>query len=68
MVSLQARGSARLTAYRRAHDTETYVGAHETVRRWRESSIGTTIVWIVVAVAILVASRTLIDTQRPHRR
>ena len=65
VLSLQTRGSARLTAYRRAHDTETYVGAHETVRRWRESSLGTTIVWVVVVVAILVASRTLIDTSVP---
>ena len=65
VLSLQSRGSARLTAYRRARDTETYVGAHETVRRWRESSIGTTVVWIAVAVGIIVASRTLIDTKVP---
>ena len=65
VLSLQSRGSARLTAYRRARDTETYVGAHETVRRWRESSNGTTIVWIAVAVGIIVASRTLIDTKVP---
>jgi GT2 family glycosyltransferase len=65
VVSLQSRGSARLTAYRRARDTETYVGAHETVRRWRESSIATTIGWIAVAVGIIAASRTLIDTRVP---
>ncbi len=65
IISLQSRGSARLTAYRRAHDTETYVGAHVTVRRWRESSIGTTIGWIVVVIGILLASRTLIDTRVP---
>ena len=64
----RSRGSARLTSYRRARDTETYVGADATVRRWRERSLGTTIAWIVVVVGILVASRTLIDTQGARRR
>ena len=68
VVSLQTRGSARLTAYRRAHDTETYVGAHETVRRWRESSIGTTIVWVVVAVAHPRGQPHADRHERPRRR
>ena len=66
--SLQNRGSARLTSYRRARDTETYIGADANVRRWRESSLGATIAWVVVVVGILVASRTLIDTTRAGGR
>ena len=65
ILDLQNRGSARLTSYRRARDTETYIGADANVRRWRESSLGTTIAWIVVVVGIVVASRTMIDTTVP---
>ena len=37
-------------AYRRARDTETYIGTEATVRRWRESPLSTTIAWVVVVV------------------
>ncbi|MET0145968.1 MAG: glycosyltransferase [Ilumatobacteraceae bacterium] len=65
ILDLQNRGSARLTSYRRARDTATYIGTETTVRRWRESTIGVTIAWVVVIVGIIVASRTLIDTAVP---
>ena len=65
ILDLQNRGSARLTSYRRARDTETYIGTDANVRRWRESSLGVTIAWIVVVVGIIVASRTMIDTAVP---
>ncbi len=65
ILDLQNRGSARLTSYRRARDTETYIGTDANVRRWRESSLGVTIAWVVVVVGIIVASRTLIDTSVP---
>ena len=35
------------------------------MRRWRESSIATTIAWIVVIAGIICASRTMIDTKVP---
>ncbi len=66
IIRLQNRGSARLTSYRRARDTETFIGLDANVRRWRESSIGATVAWIVVVVGVLVASRTLIDTRVPN--
>ena len=65
ILDLQNRGSARLTSYHRARDTETYIGTDANVRRWRESSLGVTIAWVVVVVGIIVASRTLIDTSVP---
>ena len=65
ILDLQNRGSARLTSYRRARDTETFIGTHANVRRWRESSLGVTIAWVVVVIGIIVASRTMIDTAVP---
>ena len=65
ILGLLNRGSARLTRYRRAHDTETYIGADAAVRRWRESQLSTTIAWVLVVVFVLVASRTMIDSHVP---
>ncbi|MBA3604878.1 MAG: glycosyltransferase family 2 protein, partial [Acidimicrobiia bacterium] len=65
VVDLQNGGSARLTSYLRSRDTETFVGEETSVKRWRESTLGTTLIWIVVLVGILVASRTFIDTRVP---
>ena len=65
VLGLLNRGSARLTRYRRAHDTETYIGADAVVRRWRESQLSTTIAWVLVVVFIIVASRTMIDRRVP---
>jgi len=65
VIDLQNRGSARLTSYLRSRDTETYVGEQTSVRRWRESTLGGTLSWIVLVLAVLLASRTLIDTRVP---
>lgn len=65
VMGLQNRGSARLTSYLRARDTATYVGDDTSVRRWRESSPVTVVTWVVVVVGVLLASRTLINTQVP---
>ncbi|HEU4841842.1 MAG TPA: glycosyltransferase family 2 protein, partial [Ilumatobacteraceae bacterium] len=65
VLSLLNRGSARLTRYRRARDTETYIGADAAVRRWRESQLSTTIAWVLVVVFIIAASRTMIDRRVP---
>jgi GT2 family glycosyltransferase len=65
ILRLQNRGSARLTSYRRARDTETYVGIDRNVRRWRPRSLGPVIAWILVVVGILAASRTMFDTRVP---
>jgi GT2 family glycosyltransferase len=65
ILRLQIRGSARLTRYRRARDTETYIGESATVRRWRESPLSTTIAWIVVVAFVLVASRTMFNHKVP---
>jgi GT2 family glycosyltransferase len=65
ILRLQNRGSARLTSYRRARDTETYVGVERNVRRWRPRSLGPAIAWVVVVAGIILASRTMIDTKVP---
>ena len=65
ILRLQNRGSARLTSYLRARDTETYVGVERNVRRWRPRSLGPAIAWIVVLVGVLAASRTMFDTRVP---
>ena len=65
VLALQNRGSARLTSYLRARDTETYVGLDRNVRRWRPRSLGPVIAWIVVVAGILIASRTMFDTKVP---
>lgn len=62
---LQRRGSARLSAYRRSRETETYVGETSPVRRWRETSVSSIVAWAAVVVAILLASRTLINDRVP---
>jgi GT2 family glycosyltransferase len=65
ILRLQSRGSARVTRYRRARDTETYIGESATVRRWRESPLSTTIAWVIVLLFILLASRTMINHKVP---
>ncbi len=65
IAGLQQRGSARLASYLRSRDTATYGGEDTSVRRWRESSLGTTLIGLVVVAGVLVASRTMINTQVP---
>ena len=60
VLGLQDRGSSRLTSYLRGRDTETYVGAESTVRRWREASFGPLLAWLCVVLAIIVGSREFI--------
>jgi GT2 family glycosyltransferase len=62
---LQSHGSNRLASFRRAHDTQLVIGIEENVRRWRERSLAPTITWVVVLVAVLVASRTFINRSVP---
>ncbi|MEJ7799003.1 MAG: hypothetical protein WKF60_00690, partial [Ilumatobacter sp.] len=65
VLGLQDRGSSRLTSYLRGKDTETYVGADSTVRRWREASFGPLLAWVLVIVAILIGSREFIQGRVP---
>ncbi len=65
IIGLQNKGSARLTSYQRSRETATYVGEDASVRRWRESSLGTTLIGLIVVVGVLVASRTFIDARVP---
>ena len=66
VLGLQTAGSARLTSYLRGRETTTYVGADTTVRRWRESSLGTTpSPGSSSPSRSSSASRTLIDTRVP---
>ena len=64
--SAAAPGCSR---YRRAHDTETFIGTEATVRRWRENPLehddrlGRS-----SSSFIVVASRTMFDTRVPERR
>ncbi len=60
VLGLQDRGSSRLTSYLRGKDTETYVGADTTVRRWREASFGPLLAWLCVVLAIVIGSREFI--------
>lgn len=60
VLGLQDRGSSRLTSYLRGKDTETFVGADATVRRWREASFGPLLAWLCVIIAIVVGSRHFI--------
>lgn len=60
VLGLQDRGSSRLNSYLRGKDTETFVGAETTVRRWREASFGPLLAWLCVVIAILVGSREFI--------
>ncbi len=60
VLGLQVRGSSRLTSYLRGKDTETYVGADATVRRWREASFGPLLAWVFVILGIVVGSREFI--------
>jgi GT2 family glycosyltransferase len=65
VLSLQDRGSSRLTSYLRGKETTTYVGADSTVRRWREASFGPPLAWFVVIAAVIVGSRQFIRNGVP---
>ncbi|NNE11184.1 MAG: glycosyltransferase family 2 protein, partial [Ilumatobacter sp.] len=65
VLGLQDPGSSRLTSYLRGKDTETFVGADSTVRRWREASFGPLLAWLAVVLAIVVGSRDLIRSGVP---
>ena len=65
VLGLQDRGSSRLTSYLRGKDTETFVGADATVRRWREASFGPVLAWLCVVIAIVVGSREFIRNGVP---
>lgn len=60
VLSLQDRGSSRLTSYLRGKETTTYVGADSTVRRWREASFGPPLAWFLVVIGVVVGSRHFI--------
>lgn len=60
VLSLQDRGSSRLTSYLRGKETTTYVGADSTVRRWREASFGPPLAWFLVILGVVIGSRQFI--------
>ncbi len=65
VLGLQDRGSSRLTSYLRGKETETFVGADSTVRRWREASFGPLLAWFVFLLAVVIGSRTFIQRGVP---
>ncbi|MEZ5298854.1 MAG: glycosyltransferase, partial [Ilumatobacteraceae bacterium] len=65
VLSLQDRGSSRLTSYLRGKETTTYVGAESTVRRWREASFGPPLAWFLVIVGVVIGSRQFIRGSVP---
>lgn len=65
VLGLQDRGSSRLTSYLRGKDTETFVGADTTVRRWREASFGPLLAWLCVVLAIVIGSREFLRNGVP---
>lgn len=62
---LQSRGSNRLRSFVRAREMRTFIGVGETTRRWRDRSLAPIITWVVVAVAVLIASRSFISGSVP---
>lgn len=65
VLGLQDRGSSRLTSYLRGKETETFVGAETTVRRWREASFGPILAWLCVVLAVVIGSREFIQVGVP---
>ncbi|CAN5592665.1 glycosyltransferase [soil metagenome] len=63
---LQSSGSNQLRAIVRNRDTRMFIGVDDTVRRWRDRSVAPVLTWVAIVVAVLVASRTLINTAVPH--
>ena len=57
VIGLQVSGSARLVRFLRSRDTETFVGADTSVRRWRESTTAPVLAWLGVLAAIIIGSR-----------
>jgi GT2 family glycosyltransferase len=65
VAGLQERGSTRINHYLRSRETATFVGTESSVRRWRQSAASPVIAWIVVLVALLVGSRSLLGDGFP---
>ncbi|MFV0309033.1 MAG: glycosyltransferase [Desertimonas sp.] len=65
LVALHSKGNARIASYLRSRQTTTYVGEETSVRRWRESTLGANLVWVVLVAWLLVASRSLINDRVP---
>ncbi len=65
ILGLQERGSARLSSYLRNRQTTTFVGADRNVRRWRQSTTGPVIAWLLVLGGVLLGSRSFIQNGVP---
>ena len=61
VLGLQVRGSARITGYLRARSTATFVGAENSVRRWKESTSAPVLAWVAVLVALAFGSRRFVS-------
>jgi len=65
VLGLQVGGSARLVRFLRSRDTETFVGADNSVRRWRESTTAPFVAWLAVLAAIIIGSRNFFTSGVP---
>lgn len=65
VLGLQERGSAQLSSYLRSRQTESFIGADRNIRRWRQSTTGPIIAWLVAIGALIVGSRQLIQSGIP---
>ena len=65
VLGLQERGSAQLSSYLRHRQTDTFIGADRSIRRWRQSTTGPIIAWLLVLGALIVGSRQLIQNGVP---
>lgn len=65
VLGLQERGSARLSSYLRNRQTDTFIGADRNIRRWRQSTAGPIIAWLVAIGALIIGSRDLIQNGVP---
>lgn len=65
VLGLQERGSARLSSYLRHRQTATFVGADRSVRRWRQSTTGPVIAWVLVLAGLVIGSRSFVQNGVP---
>jgi GT2 family glycosyltransferase len=60
VLGLQNRGSSRLSAYLRSRDTTRLATGDATITRWRSSTAGPALAWILMLLGLVIGSRRLI--------
>lgn len=60
VLGLQNRGSSRFSAYLRSRDTTMLATGDDTITRWRSSTAGPGLAWVLLLLGLVVGSRRLI--------